>query len=156
MSLGPALLAAQQLRDTLVQEVKRSKDARLILRGVNTSALFDYAASREAFNTTSARLSAELTAGIAAVARDRGLDDVSVEQLKALYPNEGEELARCLGQLKSLAAALHELDTLNNHLAERALAIVRAYVNHVTPPTAAYTRFGRPPATETTTLSEHA
>jgi hypothetical protein len=155
MSLGPALLIAQQLRDLLAQEVSHSKEARFVLKDVSTQALFEYAAAREGFNQQSARLSAELTRAIEVLAHAQGTPDVTLDQLRVRFPADGESLAQLFAEFKSLAAALSELDGLNQHLAERALTFVRAYLNQLQPRSAAYTRAGRVAPSEATTLSEH-
>lgn len=156
MSLGNALTIALQLRDALAEEVTRSRDARTVLKGVQTQALFEYAVARERFNQSSGQLSAGLAEAIGAIARKQDAADVTLDELKALYPFEGEQLSGVFGEIRALSASLAELDTLNNHLAQRALAFVRAYVNHLTPRPSAYTRTGHPAVGEAATLSEHA
>lgn len=156
MSLGHALSVAQQLRDALAAEVGHSRDARQVLKGVRTQALLDYALRRETFNLRSAQLSADLAQAIAAIATQQGVADLTTTQLKALYPFEGEQLAGVFAEVRALASTLSELDALNQHLAERALAFVRAYVNHLAPRPSAYNRLGRPAVDEPGTHSEHA
>lgn len=156
MPLDPAISAALALRDSLSAEVARSQAARVVLRSMNTDALFEFATQRDAFNQTSAKLALKLTDAIAAVATEQHLADISMGELQAVWPFEAAQLASVLAEVRALSAALKELDELHQQLASRALTFVRAYVTHLSPRPTAYTRRGAPSVHETATRSERA
>ncbi len=156
MPLDTAISAALALRDLLTAEVARSQAARAILRSMRADALFEFASSREAFNQRSSHLAADLAQAIGAVAQEQGRTDVTLNELQATWPQEGQQLAAALAEIRALSAALKELDDLHQQMAARALTFVRAYVSHLSPRPTAYTRRGQPASFETGTRSEHA
>lgn len=156
MSLQNALDAAVKLKSALATEVARSQEVRQILKSVNSDALLSQASLREAFNHHSAWLAGELARGLAAWAAPHGLADVTPDDVCRLAPFEGAQLRTILGEIKALSASLSELDAFNQQLAQQALTFVRAYVSHLAPRPAAYTRRGLPAALEAATHSEHA
>jgi transposase-like protein len=154
MSLALAVDIALKLKAVLSSEVARSKDARRVLKTMNGSALLDQAVQRDTFNQRSTELSNQLAAAIAEVARSNGQTDITLEQIRARAPFEGEQLAGVFAEIRALSRSLAELDAFNQQLAQKALAFVRAYVNHVAPRPSAYTRRGVPAALEGGTHSE--
>lgn len=156
MSLLAALEVALKLKASLAIEVTRSQEARAVLKTLDTPALLAQTSLREAFNQHSAWLTSELANHLGAFARERGLADVSLEQLRQLAPFEGEQLAGVFAEIRSLSQALAELDAINQQFAERALSVVRAYVTHLAPRPTAYTRRGQLTAIESGTHSERA
>ncbi len=155
MSLALALETALQLKAALTTEVARSKDARRVLKAMNGSALLDQAVQRDTFNQRSSELSRALGAAIATLAQQAGQPDITLDQIRARAPFEGEQLAGIFAEIRSLSRSLAELDALNQQLAQKALAFVRAYVNHVAPRPNAYTRRGMPAPLDGGTHSEH-
>lgn len=157
MSLAPSIDLARQLRDTLADEVARSKETRACLKGADVKALLEFATRRELFHQRSTRLSDTLGQSLLGVAQSLGLADVSMPELEARFPDEAKALGGLFAEIRALSAALKELDELNHSLAQRALAFVRAYVSFLTPRPAAYNRLGRVAApAEPLTVSEHA
>jgi hypothetical protein len=156
MSLPLALDIALKLKTSLATEVTRSQESRAVLKTLDTPALLAQASLREAFNQHSAWLTAELARHLGAFAQQRGLTDVTLEQLRKLAPFEGEQLSGVFAEIRALSQALSELDEVNQQLAEKALTVVRAYVTHLAPRPSAYTRRGQPSAVESGTHSERA
>ncbi|MCA3016710.1 MAG: flagellar export chaperone FlgN [Myxococcaceae bacterium] len=154
MSLSAAISLSLQLRDALAAEVKRSREARAVLKGMQIDALLAQAAAREEFNQRSAHLSDVLARALGDVAASRGLKDVTLQQLTEWAPFEGAQLASVFAEVRALTAALQELDDFNQALAERALTFVRAYVTHLAPRPAAYGRRGVTLVPEASTRSE--
>ena len=140
MELENALAAAGQLRDALAAEVERARNERQLLRTLDAGGLFARAAERSRFLAEAARLERELAG---AVARAAGTTGPTIARLRERTPGKAEALALALSEVRSLAAALHEIDGLNQQLAQRALACVRGYVEAVRPTPCAYDRRGR-------------
>ncbi|MDP2270567.1 MAG: hypothetical protein Q8N23_35215 [Archangium sp.] len=156
MSLPLALDIALKLKASLATEVARSQESRAVLKTLDTPALLSQAALREAFNQHSAYLTSELAKHLGAFAQEHGLTDVSLEQIRKLVPFEGEQLSGVFAEVRSLSQALAELDEVNQQLAEKALTVVRAYVTHLAPRPAAYTRRGQHTEIASGTHSERA
>jgi hypothetical protein len=156
MSLTQALDIALKLKAALAIEVTRSQESRAVLKTLDTPALLAQASLREAFNQHSAWLSSELARTLGAFARQHGLPDFTLEQLRTLAPYEGEQLSGVFAEIRALTRALSELDVVNQQLAENALTVVRAYVTHLAPQPSAYNRRGQAAAPPSTTHSEHA
>ncbi len=156
MSLHQALDIALKLKASLATEVARSQESRTVLKSLDTPALLAQASLREAFNQHSTYLSAELARHLASFAQEHGLTDVTLEQVRALAPFEGEQLSGVFAEIRALSRALSELDEVNQQLAEKALTVVRAYVTHLAPRPSAYTRRGQPSVVEAGTHSERA
>jgi hypothetical protein len=156
MPLEAAISLSIQLRNALADEVKRSRAARGVLKGMQVDALLLQAAEREAFNQGSSQLSESIAQALGQIAVQHGQRDVTLEQLTTWYPFEGAQLGSVFGEIRALTGALTELDGFNQALAERALTFVRAYVAHLAPRPAAYGRRGVLAATEASTHSEHA
>jgi len=156
MPLEAAISLSIQLRNTLAAEVKRSRAARSVLKGMQVDALLAQASEREAFNQCSSQLSDSIAQALGQVAMEQGQRDVTLEQLTAWHPFEAAQLGSVFAEVRALSGALTELDVFNQALAERALTFVRAYVAHLAPRPAAYGRRGVLAATEASTHSEHA
>lgn len=156
MSLHAAIATSLELKGALAAEVKRSRDARVVLKGMQIDALLQQAAERDAFNERSAHLSEQLARALAEVAASHGAPDVTLAQLEAWHPFEAAQLSAVFAEIRALTAALQELDQFNQALAERALTFVRAYVTHLAPRPTAYGRRGALLAAESSTLSERA
>lgn len=154
--LTQALDIALKLKTALATEVARSQESRAVLKSLDTPTLLAQASLREAFNQHSAWLSAELGRNLATFAAGHGLSDITLEQVRTLAPFEGEQLTSVFAEIRALSRALAELDAVNQQLAEKALTVVRAYVTHLAPRPAAYTRRGQPAVVETGTHSERA
>lgn len=155
MSLQQALDIAMKLKAALAQEVARSQESRGVLKSLDTPALLTQASLREAFNQHSAWLSSELGRTLGEFAREHGLPDFTLEQLRGLAPFEGEQLTGVFAEIRSLSRALSELDHVNQQLAENALTVVRAYVTHLAPQPNAYNRRGQVQSPTSSTHSEH-
>lgn len=156
MSLVQALDIALKLKAALATEVTRSQESRAVLKQLDAPALLTQANLREAFNQISSHLSNELAQALGAFAQQHGHTDISLEQLQKVAPFEGAQLASVFAEIRALSHALKELDEVNQQIAERALTVVRAYVNHLAPRPTAYTRRGAAVAVEARTHSEHA
>lgn len=156
MPLEAAVSLSIQLRNALAAEVKRSRAARSVLKGMQVDALLLQASERESFNQCSSQLSDSIAQALGHIATERGQRDVTLQQLTTWFPFEAAQLSSVFGEIRALTAALKELDVFNQALAERALTFVRAYVAHLAPRPAAYGRRGVLAATEASTHSEHA
>lgn len=154
MSLAAALDTALQLKAALATEVSRSKEVRRLLKTIDAEALMAQAILRDAFNHRSASLSGELAKALGKVAAAWGLEDLTLDELRRRAPFEGEQLANVFAEIRALTASLQELDALNHLLAERSLSFVRAYLAHLAPRPAAYSRRGAPLPLEGATHSE--
>lgn len=155
MSLSLALDTAVKIRSSLATEVARSQESRAVLKSLDAPILLAQASLREAFNQHSAWLTAELAKHLGQFAQEHGLADITLAQLRALSPLEGEQLTCVFAEIRALSQALRELDQVNQQLAEKALTLVRAYVTHLAPTPSAYTRWGQPTAPASVTRSEH-
>jgi hypothetical protein len=142
MSLEPALGAALRLRDTLAAEVEGARGERVLLKKLDSQALFARAASRARFLEESARLEREMAAALARAAGALGLPEVTIARLERAAPEEARRLSGALGEIRALAGALREIDALNASLAQRALSCVRGYVEALAPAPRAYDRAG--------------
>ena len=142
MGLQDAIETARRLRDELAGEVERARSQREHLRTLNAPALFQSAENRAEFNETAATLQHQLASQLAAVARERSLAQVSLEALARFAPSEAAALSRAFAEIRSLAAALAEIDLLNRSIAERALACVESYLQALTLAPQAYDRRG--------------
>ncbi len=156
MNLDAAISLSLSLKDALAAEVRRSRESRAVLKQMKIDALLEQAAERDAFNQRSAYLSDTLAHALADVARARGVEDVTLDQLNAWYPFEGAQLSAVFAEIRGLTSALKELDLFNQTLADRALTFVRAYVGHLAPRPTAYGRRGAPSTSESSTHSERA
>lgn len=154
--LKQALDIALKLKAALATEVARSQESRVVLKSLDTPALLAGAALREAFNQHSAWLSGELARVLGDFAKEHGKADVTLDELRALAPFEGEQLSGVFAEVRSLSRALFELDVVNQQIAESALTVVRAYVTHLAPQPNAYNRRGQASAAEPATHSGHA
>jgi hypothetical protein len=130
------------MRQALAAEVARAREQRLLIRRLDAEGLVQRARLRAEFNTTLAELQAALAQHLTAGAAAFSLTELSIDQLRRRAPREGRRLADTLAEVRGLAGALQELDTLNRMLAERALACVRGYVSALTAQPAAYDRRG--------------
>ncbi len=156
MPLEAAISLSIELKDALAAEVKRSRAARDVLKAMKVDELLVQATERDVFNHRSSQLSEALARVIDEVAQARGQKDVTLAQLSGWFPFEAAQLSSVFAEIRSLTAALKELDAFNQTLAERALTFVRAYVAHLAPRPAAYGRRGGVTHHEASTYSEHA
>jgi FlgN protein len=140
--LSEAIEIGQSLRECLAREVDRSRAQREHLKTLDSAALFRGAEARAQFNASAARLQQELGEHLAAVAKERGLEQISLEALAAFAPAEAAALSRVFAEIRSLATALAEIDQLNRAIAERALACVESYLQALSLAPQAYDRRG--------------
>ena len=140
--LEEALATAHELRRALESEVERAQREREVLRTLDSDRLFAGAAARAGFNAEVARLETALAGALSRAAAALGLSEVTLHRLAARSPEGAAELARTLGDIRSLAGALAELDRLNLMLAGRALACVQGYLTALSPTPSAYDRRG--------------
>jgi hypothetical protein len=89
-----------------------------------------------------ARLEEQLHAALAASAERLGLEVVTLATLAEREPEASATLSRVFGEVRALAAALAELDRMNQFLASRALRMVTSYVEAIAPAPSAYDRRG--------------
>ncbi|HUK65961.1 MAG TPA: flagellar export chaperone FlgN [Anaeromyxobacteraceae bacterium] len=142
MDLERTLEMAGQLRDLIAGEVSRARGERQLIRTLDASALFARATERSAFVSEVARLEREFALAIGRAAGTVGLVPGTFERLRARAPGETDLLIGILSEVRSLAAALQEVDRLNLRLADRALACVRGYMEALRPSVRAYDRHG--------------
>jgi len=140
--LEECLATAHELRRALELEVERAQREREVLRTLDSDRLFAGAAARAGFNAEVARLETALAGALARAASALGLSEVTLHRLATRAPDGAAELARVLGDIRSLAGALAELDRLNLMLAGRALACVQGYLTALNPTPTAYDRRG--------------
>ena len=100
------------------------------------------AAKRAEFNQRTAELQSTLAAQLADVGRGFGIAEITLEALKVKDPAFGWRMSQLLAEVRALASALSELDSLNRMLGQRALTYVRAHLAVLTPKLSAYDRRG--------------
>lgn len=143
MNLAPALSMLKQLQAALSEEIVRARDERMLLRTLDGKALLERSVRRQQFNATTASLERQLAIEVARAAAATGLTEVTVGNLADVGGADGAKLKDALAEVRSLAAALGELDVLNHHLAERTLKVVRGYTRALIARPSAYDRSGR-------------
>ncbi len=143
MSLLSALALLKQLQAALSDEIVRARDERTLLRTLDGKALLERTVRRQQFNATTASLERQLAVEVARAAAVSGLKEVTIANLAEVGGADGAALKDALAELRSLAAALGELDVLNHHLAERTLKVVRGYTETLIARPSAYDRMGR-------------
>jgi ABC-type transporter Mla subunit MlaD len=153
--LEKALDVTKQIHKALEAEVERARGERALIRVMDVEGLVRRAALRGEFNQAVAQLQQQLTIALSDAANTLGLTEVTVEALRRRLPESAEQLSDNLAGIRSLAAALAELDELNRILGQRALSYVRAYLGAVNPTPSAYDRRGLAPASRpaSTTVS---
>ncbi|HVP63117.1 MAG TPA: flagellar export chaperone FlgN [Myxococcaceae bacterium] len=156
MSIATALDALRRLRLLLAEEVERARDERRLLRGLDGTALLERASGRARFNAQLAEAELAVAEGLRALAARAGLTELSLEALRRLAPLEARAFEDGLGEVRALAEALNDLDTLNRKLAQRAMRVVGGYLDAVTPQTAGYDRRGTRPAPRLSSLATRA
>jgi hypothetical protein len=141
-SLDRAIAVTEQMLDLLGAEVSDSRRHGIAIRALDADRLLARGQARVAFTTRLEQLTSALAAELAAAGEALGLREITVEGLRRCAPVEARRLAEGFARVRALAAALKQLDGINQLLAGRALACVRGYVRaHVGPP-AAYDRRG--------------
>jgi hypothetical protein len=142
VGLFQAVAIAARLRDLLAGEVEGARGQREHLRALDATALLEGARARAEFNASAARLQRELAGELGAIAAERHLPQLSLETLAGFAPAQAATLSRTFAEVRSLAAALAELDHLNRAVAERALACVERYMQALALAPQAYDRRG--------------
>ncbi|HVP68878.1 MAG TPA: flagellar export chaperone FlgN [Anaeromyxobacteraceae bacterium] len=143
MVLDEAVRAASELRDALSAEVEEAQQEGALLRALDAPALMRRATARAEFNQRIERLDGTLKRTLAATAAKLGLAEVTIAGLAARDPAGARALSRSLAEIRALASAMAELDRLNQFLAQRALRVVRGYVEALAPAPRAYDRMGQ-------------
>jgi hypothetical protein len=151
--LEQALAVTENMRKALETEVIRAREQRLLIRTLDSKKLFDYAQLRSEFNFTLATLEGELAKRLSEATAALGLTAVTLDQLRSRVPAWAKRLGDAFAQVRALAAALQELDTLNRLLGERALTCVRTYVAALTAQPNAYDRRGAARTAQTLSTS---
>ena len=141
-NLDRAIGLTETIRDALAAEVAVAREERVLIRKMDADALNGRALTRAEFNDKTAGLMAQLGDVLGSAGQDLGLPSVTLDALQASAPQEGRHMAALLGEVRSLAAALSELDALNRLLGQRALSYVRAHLAVLSPKPAAYDRRG--------------
>lgn len=137
-----AIATSQALAEVLDEEVVRARSQRELIRNFDSQGLLDRAAIRDNFNRIVKELQLELANHLQAVGLEFGLQTVSVDSLARVANEPASRLSACLANIRSLAATLSELDTLNRHLAQRANAMVRGYLGALTGNSSTYNQRG--------------
>lgn len=141
-NLERAIKTTEEIRDALAAEIVIAREERVLIRNMDVDAMFLRAAKRVEFNERTALLQQDLAVELAEIARSFGLADITLEGLKTRAPEPGHRMANVLAEVRSLAAALAELDGLNKMLGQRALSYVRAHLAVLCPKPSAYDRRG--------------
>jgi hypothetical protein len=141
-NLENAISVIHQIRDALRAEVERARAERALIRTMDVPGLMAHAAARTEFNALIEQRQSQLSTELGCAGHALGLREVTIEGLRAAAPALGDRLAAGLAEVRSLAAALSELDELNRMLGQRALSFVRAYLGALSPRPAAYDRRG--------------
>ena len=141
-NLDRAIGLTETIRDALAAEIAVAREERVLIRTMDADALNVRAQTRSIFNDKTAALMTELGEVLGGAGKELGLPNVTVEALQATAPQEGRRMAALLAEVRSLAAALSELDALNRLLGQRALSYVRAHLAVLSPKPAAYDRRG--------------
>jgi hypothetical protein len=131
-----------RLRATLEAELVQARGQRLLMRSLDTQGLFERARQRSAFNVQLAQLEQALGEVLGAAGRALGLAPVTLVGLRKAVPEAWHHLDACMAEVRALASALREIDTLNQRLGERALRRLRSHLSALTPRTVAYDRRG--------------
>ena len=138
-----AIKLTESIREGLAAEVALARDERVLIRQMDAEGLNLRAQKRADFNARTSRLMAELGEALGVAGKELGLSGgITLEALQARVPVEGRRMTALLGEVRSLAAALAELDALNRMLGQRALSYVRAHLSVLSPRPAAYDRRG--------------
>jgi hypothetical protein len=140
--LEQALTVIDSIRRALEAEVERARQERALIRTMDVDGLVHRAALRATFNDQVGRMQRDLGSALAAAGAELGLREVTVAELRMHRPQLADRLTDGLADIRSLAAALAELDDLNRLLGQRALSYVRAYLGALNPTPSAYTRRG--------------
>ncbi|MBI5542731.1 MAG: flagellar export chaperone FlgN [Deltaproteobacteria bacterium] len=142
MGLPQAVATASALRECLAREVERARGEREHLKNLDAPALLQGAETRAEFNATAARLQRQLADQLTEVATEHDLSQVTLEALAGFAPSDASALSKAFAEIRSLAAALAEIDQLNRAVAERALACVESYMHALSLAPQAYDRRG--------------
>ena len=143
--LENAIKVTQQIRDALRAEVERARAERALIRAMDVEGLLRRATARGEWNALVNQRQSQLSSELAQAARALGLQEVTIDLLRAVAPAPTERLAQAFAEVRALAAALAELDDLNRALGQRALSFVRAYLGALNPRPTAYDRRGFAP-----------
>jgi FlgN protein len=142
-SIDHAIRLTESIREGLAAEVALARDERVLIRKMDADGLNKRALKRADFNQRTSGLMSELGEALGAAATELGLSGgVTLEALQTRVPVEGRRMAALLAEVRALAAALAELDSLNRMLGQRALSYVRAHLAVLSPRPAAYDRRG--------------
>lgn len=146
MILQPALDTTEALRASLEAEVEFARGERVLIRSMDVPGLHARAQKRAEFNQRTADLQLQLARDLRAAADQLGgLREVTLAAFQTRLPVEGRALGRGFAEVRALATALHELDTLNQTLGQRALSYVRAHLAVLCPRPISYNRRGNSP-----------
>ncbi len=137
-----AIDLTRRLRDAIAAELAGARRERLLLRDLDSNALFARAAERSSFLSETGRLERQLAGVLPSVARRLRISEATIERLRSCPSENGQRLAELLSEVRELTAALQQADRLNHELARRALVVVRGYVDALQPTPRAYDRFG--------------
>lgn len=140
--LERAIKKTEEIRDALAAEIVIAREERVLIRNMDSDGLLTRARKRAEFNQRTADLQRALAAELGQAAQALGLREVTLDALKTKSPALGQRMSDVLAQVRSLAAALSELDGLNRMLGQRALSYVRAHLTVLSPKTTAYDRRG--------------
>jgi hypothetical protein len=137
-----AIATTSLIRDALCAEVERARAERALIRTMDVDGLLRRASARAGWNALVNQRQVQLSSELALAGEAHGLTEVTIETLRAVAPAATDRLAQAFAEVRSLAAALAELDDLNRMLGQRALSFVRAYLSALNPRPAAYDRRG--------------
>ena len=142
-SIERAIKLTEGIREALFAEVAVARNERVLIREMDADGLNQRALKRADFNQKTARMMAELGEALGSAGAELGLSGgVTLDALQTRVPVEGKRMSALLAEVRSLAAALSELDALNRMLGQRALSYVRAHLAVLSPKPAAYDRRG--------------
>jgi hypothetical protein len=144
--LENAIAITHQIRDALRAEVERARAERALIRAMDVDGLLRRATARAEWNAMVNQRQSQLSSELAQAAHVHGLTEVTIDRLHTVAPAVTDRLSQAFAEVRSLAAALAELDDLNRMLGQRALSFVRAYLGALSPRPAAYDRRGLAPS----------
>lgn len=151
--LERAIHTCDALKGALDQEIVRAQGERTLLRKFDVEGLLKRATLRGEFNAEILALEQTLARHLKDAGEQLGLPEVTLASLRGKEPEVTDRLSGTLDEIRALAGALSELDTLNKRLAQRATTYVRGYLNAVMPAPSLYDRHGAAPALVGSTFS---
>jgi len=145
MGIEQAIETTEQIRASLASEIEVARGERVLIRNMDVSGLNERAVKRAEFNQRTANLQLRLAEQLRDVADQVGLPEVTLAGIQQHLPKQGQKLSKTFAEVRALATALTELDSLNRALGQRALSYVKAHLAVLCPRPVSYDRRGASP-----------